>query len=149
MELDMQRRLAAKILKCGINKIYFDPSRLKEIKEAITKSDIRSLIKDKAIARRPRLEKSRSRSRILIKQKRKGRRKGPGSRKGKHTARLPGKLEWMNLIRHQRGYLKQLKQKNMIPKKTFRQIYRMMKGGFFRSKRHLQLYLEEHNLLKK
>ena len=42
--LNVQKRLAAQILKCGRNRVRFDPDRLEDIKEAITKTDIRSLI---------------------------------------------------------------------------------------------------------
>ena len=50
--LDVQRRLAAQILKCGENRIKFDPDSLEDIKEAITKTDIRSLINNGLISRR-------------------------------------------------------------------------------------------------
>ena len=44
--LDVQRRLAAQILKCGENRVRFDPESLEDIKEAITKQDIKDLLKD-------------------------------------------------------------------------------------------------------
>ena len=49
MRLKIQKRLAAQILKSSENDIWLDSNRLDEIKEAITKADIKSLIKDKAI----------------------------------------------------------------------------------------------------
>ena len=55
--LDVQRRLAAQILKCGENRIRFDLERLEDIKEAITKTDIRSLINNGVISRRRLLNK--------------------------------------------------------------------------------------------
>ena len=39
-----QKRLAAYILKCSPKKVKFDETKLEEIKEAITKADIRGLI---------------------------------------------------------------------------------------------------------
>ena len=49
MQLKIQKRLAAQILKASKNDIWLDSSRLEDIKEGITKADIKSLIKDKAI----------------------------------------------------------------------------------------------------
>ena len=40
----LQKRLAAQVLKVGQSKVWLDPEHLKEIKEAITKADIRKLI---------------------------------------------------------------------------------------------------------
>jgi len=46
MQLKIQKRLAGQILKSSQNDIWLDSDRLDEIKEAITKADIKSLIKD-------------------------------------------------------------------------------------------------------
>ncbi len=72
MNLKTQRRIAAKILKVGINRVRFDPEMLTEIKEAITKSDIRSLIKKGAIMAMHYHSQSRFRVRKKLEQKRKG-----------------------------------------------------------------------------
>jgi large subunit ribosomal protein L19e len=148
MELKVQKKLAAAVLKCSKSRIKFDPERLDEIKEAITKVDIKSLIKDNAISRKPVNNTSRFRARKKIVQKRKGRQKGAGSRKGKVTARLPKKRRWINRIRIQREFLKYLRDKEFIDKKVCRDLYLKCKGGFFRSKRHLKLYIDEHGLGK-
>ena len=146
MNLKTQRRIAAKLLKVGINRVRFDPEMLTEIKEAITKSDIRSLIKKGAIMAMH--YQSRFRVRKKLEQKRKGRGKGQGSRRGKKTARLASKKVWMNKIRLQRSFLRNLKEKNLINTKIYRDLMSKAKGGFFRSKRHIKLFLEEHNLVK-
>ena len=49
MQLRIQKRLAAQILKSSEKNIWLDSNSLDEIKEAITKADVKSLIKDKAI----------------------------------------------------------------------------------------------------
>ena len=49
MELKAQKRIAGVILKCSPKRIRFDPDRLSDIKESITKVDIKSLINDKAV----------------------------------------------------------------------------------------------------
>lgn len=149
MILKTQRRLAARILKIGKNRVWFDPIRLDEIKEAITNADLRSLIKDKAIQKMPAASISRFRIRKKLIQKRKGRRTGLGSRKGKRTARLPSKRSWMLKIRAQRTLLKSIKQKNLIKNETYRDLYKKAKGGFFRSRSHIILYLNENKLFLK
>jgi large subunit ribosomal protein L19e len=149
MKLEVQKRLAADILKGSKYRVKFDPMRLDEIKESITKADIRGLIKENAIFLEQKGGVSKSRSRKRKKQKKKGQRRGHGSRKGTSNARLKDKRKWINKIRLQRKYLKELKQKNLISTRTFRQTYLKAKGGFFRSKRHIKLYLNEKGLLKK
>ncbi len=146
MNLKTQKRLAAQILKIGKGRVWFDPSRLDEIKEAITNADLRSLIKDSAIQKRPEKSISRFRVRKNLVQKRKGRKQGLGSRKGKKTARLSAKRLWMNRIRAQRNLLSSLKEKSLIENKTFRDLYKKSKGGFFRSRQHIMLYLNENKL---
>ena len=136
-------------MKCGANKVKFDITSLQSIKEAITKSDIRALVKDKVIKKKPDTGVSRSRARQILKQKRKGRRTGPGRKSGTHKARLPQKKEWMNKIRAIRDLLKTLRQKEVIDARVYRLLYRKAKGGYFRSRRHIKLYIEEHNLAKK
>jgi large subunit ribosomal protein L19e len=149
MNLKTQKRIAAKLLKVGQNRVWFDEDRLDEIKEAITKVDIRSLIRNKAIQAKPKIGISSYRSKKRIKQKRKGRQKGEGKKKGKSGARLRRKRYWINHVRNQRDLLKTLKDKKLISSKDYRMIYLKIKGGFFRSRRHLKLYLEENKLIKK
>ena len=81
--------------------------------------------------------------------KRKGKRTGAGSRKGKKTARLSKKDAWMNKVRLQRKFLKELRDKELITKSDYHSLYQKSKGGFFRSKRHIKLYIDEHRLIKK
>ncbi|MCK5282740.1 MAG: 50S ribosomal protein L19e [Nanoarchaeota archaeon] len=149
MKLTLQKRLASRILKCSPKKIKIDTSRMEEIKEAITKKDIKSLIKDKAIEKKKTQESSRARARKIKKQKSKGKRKGKGSKKGKINSKISKKDRWMLKIRTQRKLLRELRSSEKIDKKTFGGLYMKSKGGFFRSRRHIQLYIKEHNLAKK
>lgn len=143
MKLDNQKRLAARILKCSEKRIRFDPDRLSDIKEAITKVDIRGLIKDKAVRKVNIKGVSRGRARKRLMQRRKGKQRGAGSTKGSRGARLPKKREWINKIRAQRGLLRKLKEGKVIDDRLYRELYLKAKGGFFRSRRHIKLYLEE------
>jgi large subunit ribosomal protein L19e len=149
MMLGVQKRLSADILKCSEKRVVFDIKHLEEIKEAITKTDLRALISQDVIRKLPARGVSKSRIRVNKQQKRKNRRKGHGSRKGKATARTIRKTVWVNKVRLQRRYIKGLRTDNKVKGKDFTDTYRKIKGGFFRSKRHLEQYLIENGALKK
>ena len=146
--LDVQRRLAGQILKCGKNRIRFDAARLDEIKEAITKTDIRVLVKQGAVLKQRLHNTSRFWARRRKEQKRHGKQKGFGSRKGKKTARTEPKRTWINKIRLQRDFIKSLRDEGALSSSDFHELYMKSKGGFFRSLRHLKLYTKERGLIK-
>ncbi len=146
MKFITQRRMASQILKTSPKHVWFDPMHLEDIKSAITKADIRRMIVKNFIQKQQAPGYSRGRARIILKQKRKGRRKGPGSVKGKKFARLPRKTLWKERIRAQRRWLKQLKLQGMLTTQVYNKLYRMSKGGFFRSRGHIKVYIEEHGL---
>jgi len=135
--MSLQKRIAAKILKVGISRVWLDPTRKKEIDEAITKADIRKLIKKGAIKVLP--EK-------IKKPKEKRKKK---VRKGAKYAVFPRKERWMSTVRALRKMLKEMKERSEIDNQTFKRLYRLVKGGMFRSKSHLRIYMEQHGLIKK
>lgn len=145
MKAEKAKEIAAKLLKVGKNKIWIDPNETDSLKEAITTDDIRELIKSGVIKKRKESEQSRARARMLERQKKKGRRKGHGSRKGTAKARTKPKREWISKVRAQRSLLKELKKK--YPEKVkaigYSKLYRMIKGGFFKSKAQLERYVME------
>ena len=147
MKLNNQKKLASKVMKGSPKRVRFDETRLADIKEAITKYDIKALIEDGAITEIKKRGVSRGQARKRQAQRSKGRQRGAGSRKGKKTARLPRKLDWMNRIRLQREFLRELKEKELVSNTTFRDLYLKAKGGFFRSKRHLKIYITENKLV--
>lgn len=149
MKLTAQRRIAAYLLSCSPHSIRFENTKAADIKEAITKFDIWALIKQGAIRAVPISGTSRGRARARHIQKLSGRRRGHGSRKGASGARDPPKRRWMNQIRTQRELLKSLKRDGTITPKNFRAAYTKAKGGFFRSRRHIKIYLDEHKLTKR
>ncbi len=75
MNLKNQKRMSAQVMDVGENKVWFDPARITDIKEAITKADLIALIKDKAIQKRPEEGHSKGRTRKNKVQKSKGRQK--------------------------------------------------------------------------
>ena len=148
MKLDTQKRLAGQLLKCSPSKVLFDTEDLESISEAITKADLRKLIKDGVITKKPVKGVSRSRANKRLVQRRKGRQQGPGTKKGTKYAREPKKLAWMNKIRSQRKLLYELREKKEIDQEGFRELYAKAKGGFFRSRRHINLYIDEQKMRK-
>jgi len=149
MMLGVQKRLAADVMECSPKRVIFNTERLSEIKEAITKTDIRALIEQGAIAKVPERGVSRSRARFAQHQRRNDRRKGHGSRKGAAGARTNRKTAWVHKVRLQRRYLQALRTSKAVNPAQFSEIYKKIKGGFFRSKRHMELYLTERGIFKK
>jgi large subunit ribosomal protein L19e len=149
MKLNNQKKLAAKVLGGSPKRVILDITKLDQIKEAITKFDIKGLISNGIITEKPKRGISRARARDRQEQKRKGRQSGDGRRKGKKTSRSPKKVLWMNKIRLQRSFLQELKEKELVTPQIFRDLYRKSKGGFFRSKRHIKVYITDNNLVTK
>lgn len=149
MNLRNQRKLASKVLECGVNRVWIDPERTDEVSLAITREEIRKLIKNNAIKAVPENSQSRGRARILSEKKKKGRRIGPGSKKGKKFSVVTRKTRWINRIRPQRRKLRDLRDRRIISVSTYRILYRRAKGGIFRSVAELERYITEKNLRRR
>ena len=147
MNLAVQKRLAASVLNCSPKRVHFAPERLNDIKEAITKADIRALVNDNVIVKSQEQGVSRARAKHNDNQRRKGLQRGPGSRKGKHTAIVPAKTAWMAKIRAQRSLIAELKAKKIVSAEHYKELYKKAKGGFFRNRRHIKLYINENNMV--
>lgn len=74
--LRLQKRLAASVLKCGQRKIWLDPNETTEIANANSRQNVRKLVKDGLIIRKPHVIHSRSRVKRALEAKRKGRHSG-------------------------------------------------------------------------
>lgn len=135
-------------MKVSPGKIRFAADALADIQKAITRSDMRGLIAMEKITVIGKNYHSRSRARAIRIQKRKGRQRGKGSHKGSKHSIVSRKEQWMARIRVQREFLHELRQKGLLEKKGYRQLYLLSKGGYFRNKRHIKLYLTEHHLLQ-
>ncbi len=142
------KRIASRLLKCGITKVWIDPERINEAKKAITREDVRKLIKQGIVKKIKEDKEKNPEAKYKAMQKKRGRRRGPGSRKGAKKAREGKKKKWMLKIRAQRKLLRTLRDKGVIDTSTYRKVYRLSKGGMFRSKKHLLTYLEENELLR-
>ncbi|MEM1559613.1 MAG: 50S ribosomal protein L19e, partial [Candidatus Bathyarchaeia archaeon] len=56
---------------------------------------------------------------------------------------------WVARIRALRRELKILREKRMITRSTYRELYRLAKGGVFRSVRELRSYIYSHGLARR
>jgi large subunit ribosomal protein L19e len=148
MNLTTQKRLAASILKVGINRVWINPERIEEVSRAITRESVKQLIDLNTIKAKPQKGISSYRSKKLAQQKKKGKRKGRGSVKGAKNARTPKKKAWMTTIRALRKDLKNMRDTEEIGVTTYRKLYKMAKGGAFRSKSYMKTYARDHDLIK-
>ncbi|MEQ9714844.1 MAG: 50S ribosomal protein L19e [Candidatus Asgardarchaeia archaeon] len=148
MSVRIQRRMVARMLGVGVERVWIDPERVDEVSLAIRKEDLRKLIHDGAIKIKSIKGTSRSRARILHMKKKKGLRRGHGSRKGKKTARLSSKRIWVNKVRALRKYIRKLKEKGYIDVRTYRTLYIKASSGVFHSVRHIRMHLLEQGILK-
>jgi large subunit ribosomal protein L19e len=146
MSVVSQKRLAAKILKVGVGRIWVDPDDTDRVSSAITREEIRKLIHERSIAKVPQVGISRGRKRAHRKELLAGRHKGPGSIKG---ASKPGKAEWVVRIRSIRKRLRSQRDKRFITTAVYRKLTLMAKGGTFRSAAHLDEYIETHKLSRR
>ena len=138
--LTLQRRLAADILKVGETRVAMDPEHLEDIKNSITRSDIKKMISHGYIT----VKRGKIKRPDLYKKKRK---RGYGSRKGKLGAKVTKKERWMSTIRPLRRMLKELRDKETIDTKTYRKTYLLIKSGVFRSRSHLRVYLKQKGII--
>ncbi len=147
--LKSQRRLAALILKVGQNRVWIDPERIDDVEVAISREEIRKLIHEGVVKRLPEKGVSRARARILHEKKKKGRRRGPGSRSSSSRAKISKKAAWMTKIRALRRRLRELKTNRIIIENTYRKMYTMASSGRFGSIADLERYLKTHELWRK
>ncbi len=131
--LSNQKRLAAVALGVGTSRVWIDPEKSADVANAITREDIRGLIKDGTIKCKQPQGVSRTRARITDVKRRQGHRTGHGSRKGAKRARTPKKALWMSKIRAQRRALRTLRDEGALDRSTYRRMYRKAKGGEYRT----------------
>ena len=102
MNLRTKKELAAKALKVGKDRVVFVRARLEEIKEAITKQDIRDLHKEGVI----KVKEIKGRKKNVKKRK-----KSPGKiRKNVNTR----KRDYVIMTRKLRGYVAEMKKRGEL-----------------------------------
>jgi large subunit ribosomal protein L19e len=147
--LTNQRRLASQILKCGRNRVWINPERIDDVESAITREEVKKLVHEKIIAPLPVKGVSRGRAKIIQAKKRKGRRKGPGSRSGTPHAVISKKEAWMTRIRSLRRKLRELKTARIITEANYRQLYMIAGSGRFTSLADMERYMKAHEMWRK
>jgi large subunit ribosomal protein L19e len=147
--LSSQRRLAAQILKVGQNRVWINPERMDDVEAAITREEVKKLIHEKVITALPEKGVSRARAKKIQEKKRRGRRKGAGSKTGAGHAKISKKEAWMSRIRSLRKRLRELKATRIITEATYRKLYRVAGSGRFESVADLERYLKAHDLWRK
>jgi len=143
-DLASQKRIVASILKCGVNRVWFDPERLSDIENAISREDLRKLVSEGVVKARQKKGVSRGRARAFAAKRSYGHCKGPGRRKGAAGARNASKRAWIQKIRAIRKALITLREAGTIDPHVYRIIYRKAAGGQFRSVAHMKTQLELH-----
>jgi len=127
MKLDLKKKLAANTLKVGKDKVKFDNSRLDEIKEAITRQDIRDLKASGVIYIKQPLGRKKN-------VKRKHRRR-VGKVKKKVKTR---KQDYVKMTRKLRNYLKELKKQGKIESEDYKDMRKKIRNRIYKSKRNLK-----------
>lgn len=145
MDTSYQKRLAAKILKCSPKRVKV--SQDKDVEEALTRNDVRGLIKKNIITKNEKKGVSRVKANKIARQKKKGRRLGRGKKSGTKYARGSKKEGWMKTTRALRKLLKELRANAQVEKSVYGLMYRRAKGGEFRNKHHMLSYLKENGML--
>lgn len=130
----LQRKLAAEVMNCGQNRVWFNPTRLEEIKGALTKEDIRNLIKDGAIKKRPVIGIKRRAGRKRERRRKKGRKRKIGR---KRLVPKERKRDYIIRIRNIRRYLKVLKKTKKIDSKQFKKLNKLAKAGIIKNKQDI------------
>ncbi len=130
MNLKKKKQLAVKALKVGEKRIMFLEPRLEEIKEAITKQDIRDLKDEGAII----IKEIKGKKKV---DKRK-RRRGAGKIRKKVNIR---KKQYVTMTKKLRTYVVGLVKVGQLNKEEATDIRKKIRNKFFRSRVHLKEYV--------
>jgi len=130
MKLNKKKALASRILGVGKYRIVFVKERLGEIKEAITKQDMKDLKQEGAII----IKEIKGRKKVIS---RKGKR-GYGKRKINVNTR---KRDYVIMTRKLRAYLKMKKMMGEISPEDYKDIRKKIRNKYYPSLKSLKEFL--------
>jgi large subunit ribosomal protein L19e len=133
MNLNNKKALAAKALKVGKGRLQFKIENLSEIKEAITRQDIKQLKDEGIISIKP--IKGRKTN---VKRKH---RRGPGKIKMKVNKR---KQEYVKITRKLREYAMSLRDRGVLQRDLYKKIRNKIRMREFKSKANMKDFLNKH-----
>jgi len=137
------------LLKVGTNRVWIDPDRVEDVEVAITRAEIRKLIHEGAIKQWSSRGVSRSRAQVLHLKRKKGLRRGPGTKEGSARASITKKDAWMLRIRTLRKKLREWKENRVITEGAYRQMYLAAGGGRFGSVTDMERYAKTRGFWRK
>jgi len=140
MNLGKKKSLAMRTIGVGRERIIFVDSRKDDIKEAITKQDIRDLVKDGAII----VKENSGRKKVVSNKKRSVGNIRKGTKKRKR--------DYVVLTRKLRRYVDEMKKSGKISKVDSYEIRKKIRNKAFRSRAHLKEHvggMSNENIEKK
>ena len=127
MKLEGKKDFASRVLGIGKGRIVFNNSRLSEIKEAMTRQDIKDLFSDGAISLKE------------IKGRKKIERRTIRRRAGSIRQPVRGKKHhYMTITRKLRKYLVELRKGEKITKEQFLKFRQEIRASSFKDKAHFK-----------
>ncbi len=130
MNLRAKKQLAANTLGVGKERILFVNERIEEIKEALTKEDIRQLKEDGAII----VKEIKGRKKVIKKKKK----RGPGNIRKNVNRR---KKDYVIMTRKLRKIVADRKRKGELVENEVKDLRKKIRNKMFRSEAHLKRYI--------
>lgn len=131
MKLENKKNLVVRTIGVGKARIAFNQNRLSEIKESITKQDIRDLVSSGAI-----IIKEIKGTKTKVKRKLR-RRAGSIKKRVIDTKRI-----YINRTRKLRAYIKKLYRQDMLSNEIYRKLRQEIRASMFRDLAHLRERIE-------
>jgi large subunit ribosomal protein L19e len=144
MSVQLTKRIAADLLSRGVSSIRIKGDVLEKADKAITREDVRELIKSGGVYAQKEKHNLSLYSKELKKKRAKGRRRGIGRKKGTRAARAS--IDYPQKVRAQRRVLFALKRDKTINNELFRQFYKLVRGGTFANKASLLGHIKSHGV---